>query len=204
MEYLHYAELYKTNISWLTKLPLFKSPKSCFSFENIEALYTTPYRIPWQPNFLSQELGKILFSTVSLENNFPFTEHTSSDTIILCFYSSTYYNELLELHLTGVKSYDFYENPIIGDIHLTLRCKSPSKEKNCSYHYCIQSSNSKYFRFILNENLPNNQTDLMSEYLGQQGYYNFSSAVFQPILSVLESLVEKNKVFVENKCIKYR
>ena len=44
----------------------------------------------------------------------------------------------------------------------------------------------------------------MSEYLGQQGYYNFSSAVFQPILSVLESLVEKNKVFVENKCIKYR
>lgn len=179
----------------------YRSAKSLFSFEESESLPGTPQGLSWRTIHLSQDFAKVLFSNVSLEYNFPLTEHFSSNTIVLCFYSSIYANELLELHLTGVKLFDFDKIPIVSDLHLTLRCKSKT-EQSRSYHYTLQHSKSKHFRFVKNEFVANNQTDLMENFIGQQGFHNFSSAVFQPILRTLQGFSDNNRLRFEKNCIK--
>jgi hypothetical protein len=180
---------------------LYKSPKTCFGFEYVEKLPGTPENLDWKTVHMSARVSRVVFTKVSLENSYKYFKNSGSKTLIISFFQTIYCNEMLELHLTGVKEYDKNNNKILSDLHLTLRCTS-SKEKNRSYHYLLQNSNKVHFRLVLNTQKPNNQNDDMNEYIGQQGYCKYSSAVLQPILSSLSSLALNKGIVIYNQCIK--
>lgn len=152
---------------------------------------------------MERRLGLLVLQKSALENNFEFTENLNLDTVIVSFFKNYYCGEVLGLHLTTVKGYDFFDNSIVENIHLTLRSESRNV-KSCSVYYELQHSRMKHFRFCRTEDVFNNQTDDMSEFLGQQGVYNFSSAVLQPVLSVLHELSNDNKLFLDRSCLKLR
>ena len=137
---------------------------------------------------------------VSLENNYVYSENVASSTVIVSFFSTNYANQTLELHLTGVKD-SYLSTSIISNIHLTIRCKS-FKEISKSFYYQLQFSQRKYFRFITNKYCPNNQTDNISGLVGQQGIYNYSSSVFQPILLKLQSFIETKQLIIDGRYIR--
>ena len=180
---------------------LFRSPKSCFAFEDIESLPNPPPHHHWKTVYLSLALARILFSTVSLQHNFQYCFNPSSSTIILCFSSSKYGKDLLELHLTGVKLIDPFNTQVVTNLHLTLRCTSPLRESSRSHHYSLQATDPHHFRFVKNHLAPNNQQDEMSEFLGLQGFCNFSSAVLQPILAGLKFYSENKQLRIDKNCI---
>ena len=175
--------------------------KKLFLFHPVESLPLTPESFSWKTVFLSQDLCKIVFSTVSLERGFSFFENSNSDTLILCFYCSIYGKETLELHLTGIKTQDHHMNPIVADLHLTLRCKNKEKINSKSFRYSLQCSGEAYFRFVLNETMPSNQNDEMQEFVAQQGCFYYSSATLHPILEVLKEFTTNQQVSLKKNCV---
>jgi hypothetical protein len=149
---------------------------------------------------MERKLGLLVLQKSALENNFVYTENFNLDTVIIEYFKNYYCGETLEFHLTTVKDFDFWGNDTIQNIHLTLRVNS-KQPKCCSFYYELQQSKTKNFRFHRTEDVSNNQTDDMSEFLGQQGIYNFSSAVLQPVLKGLYELNEANKLQLINRCL---
>ena len=179
---------------------MYISHKSCFGFEIVEEIKPNKLIFDWQEINMERRLGLFVLQKSALENNFMFTDNFNSDTVIIEYFKNYYCGEILEFHLTTVKDFDYFGNDVLKNIHLTLRNNS-SKPKCCSFYYELQHSKMKNFRFCRTDELFNNQTDEMSEFLGQQGIYNFSSAVLQPILKILYELNEASKLQLSKRCL---
>lgn len=179
----------------------FKSPKSTFAFERFEILPQTSNNQIWHTVTINKPFAYLLFQDISLQNNFLFTDNSSSSTVIINFYKTFYATESLELHLTGVKDIDSNNNDVISTLHLTLRHVSKNL-KSRSFYYELQASRRLDFRFTRNDYAENNQTDDMDEFLGFQGFHNFSSAVLQPILQGISMYFAEKKAFIDGRCLK--
>jgi hypothetical protein len=163
--------------------------------EEVESLPQPNQEKSWKTLNFTKKLGILTFQKTALSHGFDFCENSGSSTVIVSFFRTFYYGEQLELHLTGIKSIDFSGNESLIDLHLTLRNFSKIP-KTHSFYYLLQESSLKAFRFVRCDEIQGNQVDDMSEFLGQQGFFNYSSAVLQPFLETLHQLSSQGELII--------
>jgi hypothetical protein len=179
---------------------MIKSSISVFAFEPIECLSDCPKGLFWRSVELTHNFGLHLLQHMAIEHNLQFTNHKSRSTIIVNLYTTRYMNEVIEMHLTGVKKLDLNAVEVITRLHLTVRvCAKEIKAK--SVYYDLQHGGGKFYRFVKNEFEDHNQNDNIDEFIGQQGFYNFSSAVLQKILTILADFHTNSTSFLSSKYI---
>ena len=161
--------------------------------EEVEQLRRHPASTRWKTVRMSRKLGLLVLQTASFETGFEFTDNIYSSTVIINYCQNVYCGEVFEFHLTGIKTYDCFGVDVIDEIHLTVRNFS-REMKNHSFYYLLQQTSQNEFRFIRCDFLEANQIDNMNEFIGQQGFFNVSSAVLLPILKVLTELHRHGKI----------
>ena len=172
---------------------MYRSGKSCFAMEPVEQLLRHPVNTRWKTVRMSRKLGLLVLRTASFETGFEFTDNIYSSTVIINYCQNYYCGEVFEFHLTAIKTYDFVGIDVLDEIHLTVRNFS-REMKNHSFYYLLQQTSQNEFRFIKCDFLEANQIDNMNEFIGQQGFFNVSSAVLLPVLKVLSDFQRQGKI----------